>query len=104
MKALHSISHYPIRSQTNTQIMNTTEEKANVIEVLLVEDNPLEAKPTIRALAMADRLYHVVDGAEALDFVYARGKYTDRVNKAFPKIILLDLKLPKINGLEVVKC
>lgn len=75
-------------------------------DILLVEDNPFEAKLAIRALTkhnLAERLFHVADGAEALDFIFARENYEYRSSRNFPKIILLDLKLPKINGLEVVK-
>ncbi|MCW3127597.1 MAG: two-component system response regulator [Bacteroidetes bacterium] len=78
----------------------------NKTDILLVEDNPFEAKLAIRALAkhnLDDHLFHVVDGAEALDFIFAREAYVCRQSEVFPKIILLDLKLPKINGLEVVK-
>lgn len=78
----------------------------NQVNILLVEDNPYEAKLAIRALSksnLGSQLFHVKDGAEALDFVLARGAYTARQYDCFPKIILLDLKLPKIDGLEVVK-
>src|SRR5687767_3197673 len=78
----------------------------NKIDILLVEDNPYEAKLAIRALTkhnLASHLFHVEDGAEALDFIFARGVYEYRLDAAFPKIILLDLKLPKVNGLEVLK-
>ncbi|HEX2995053.1 MAG TPA: response regulator [Anaerolineales bacterium] len=74
-------------------------------EVLLVEDNPRDAELTIRAFKrnnLADRLFHVQDGAEALDFLFGRGKYEVRQTAALPKVILLDLKLPKVNGLEVL--
>jgi two-component system response regulator len=76
------------------------------IEILLVEDNPHDAELTIRALKksnLANNLVHVKDGEEALDFVFAKGKYSDRKDVINPKVILLDLKLPKIDGLEVLK-
>jgi two-component system response regulator len=76
------------------------------IEILLVEDNPHEAQLTIRSLKkhnLTNNLHHVDDGAEALDFIFARGKYADRSVGNGLKIILLDLKLPKIDGLEVLK-
>ena len=76
------------------------------VEVLLVEDNPQDAELTIRALKrhnLADQLFHVQDGAEALDFLFRRGKYEARPAGATPKVILLDLKLPKVNGLEILR-
>ena len=76
------------------------------IEVLLVEDNPRDAELTIRAFKrnrLANRLFHVQDGAEALDFLLRRGKYEARSTGTLPKVILLDLKLPKMNGLQVLQ-
>jgi two-component system, response regulator len=77
----------------------------NAVEILLVEDNPRDAELTIRALKkgnLANSLYHVEDGVEALDFLFARGKYSDRDINLAPKVVLLDLKLPRIDGLEVL--
>jgi len=78
----------------------------DVVEVLLVEDNPRDAELTIRALKkhnLANQLFHVEDGAEALDFLFARGKYEGLEVDHPPKVVLLDLKLPKVNGLEVLR-
>lgn len=78
----------------------------HVVEVLLVEDNPRDAELTIRALKkhnLANRLFHVADGADALDFLFGRGKYQGRPTDASPRVVLLDLKLPKVNGLEVLR-
>jgi two-component system response regulator len=78
----------------------------DVIEILLVEDNPRDAELTIRALTkrnLANHLFHVKDGAEALDFLLNKGKYEGRENIQSPKVILLDLKLPKVDGLEVLR-
>jgi two-component system response regulator len=77
----------------------------NAVEILLVEDNPRDAELTIRALKkknLANSLYHVEDGVEALDFLFARGKYSDRDINEAPKVVLLDLKLPRVDGLEVL--
>jgi len=76
------------------------------VEILLVEDNPEEAKLTIRSLKknnLANRLLHISDGAEALDFIFAREKYADRDIGNGLKLILLDLKLPKVDGLDILK-
>ena len=76
------------------------------IEILLIEDNSSDADMTIRALKknnLANKLLHLKDGAEALEFLFAQGKYADRQLYNQPKVILLDLKMPKINGLEVLK-
>ena len=76
------------------------------IDVLLVEDNASDAEMTIRALRknnLAHRLLHIKDGAEALDFLFAEGAYTGRHIEHKPKIILLDLKMPKVNGKEVLQ-
>lgn len=76
------------------------------VDILLVEDNPQDAELAIRALKkhnLANRLYHVEDGAEALDYLFCRGAYSQREPCTQPKIVLLDLKLPKVGGLEVLK-
>lgn len=75
------------------------------VEILLVEDNPTDAELAMRALRkknLANNLVWVRDGAEALDFVYCRGEYEGR-NNGTPKLILLDLKLPKVDGIEVLR-
>ncbi|MCW3077633.1 MAG: response regulator receiver protein [Bacteroidetes bacterium] len=76
------------------------------IEILLVEDSSADAEMTINALKknnLANKLLHLKDGAAALDFIFARGNYSDRNILEGPKVILLDLKLPKVNGLEVLQ-
>jgi two-component system, response regulator len=76
------------------------------VEILLVEDNPADAELVIRALRkvnLANHLVHVKDGEEALDFLFARGQYAGRELKQKPRVILLDIKLPKIDGIEVLR-
>jgi len=76
------------------------------VEILLVEDNPTDAELCIRALKksnLANKLEWVKDGAQALDFLFAQGEYAGRDINSPPKVILLDLKLPKLNGIEVLK-
>jgi len=76
------------------------------VEILFVEDSTDDAMLTIRALkksGFANNLHHVNDGAEALDFIYCRGIYALRNINENPKLILLDLKMPKISGLEVLE-
>jgi two-component system response regulator len=76
------------------------------IEVLLVEDNPRDAELTLRALKkrnLANNVVHVKDGQEALDWLFATGQYAGRDVDDWPKVMLLDLKLPKIDGLDVLR-
>jgi len=77
----------------------------NEIEVLLVEDNETDAELTIRALKrknLANNLVWVKDGEEALEFIFATGRYSERKIHDFPKLVLLDLRMPKVDGLEVI--
>jgi two-component system, response regulator len=76
------------------------------IDILLVEDNSSDAEMTVTALNhynLANKLLHVKNGAEALDFIFAEGKYAERQIEEKPKVILLDLKMPKVNGIEVLR-
>ena len=76
------------------------------IEILLVEDNASDAEMTIEALKtnnLANKLLHVKDGAAALEFIFAEGKFSNRQIENTPKIILLDLKMPKVSGIEVLQ-
>ncbi len=77
-----------------------------LVEILLVEDNPDDRELTIRALKKNNLANHVVvtkDGQEAIDFLFARGSFANRNTTEKPKVILLDLKLPKVDGLEVLR-
>ena len=78
----------------------------NAVELLLVEDNPHDLELALRALRAANvgnRIHVARDGAEALDFIFCQGPYGARRAADVPKVILLDLKLPKIDGLDVLK-
>ena len=75
------------------------------VDILLVEDNPTDGELTLRALRKGKLANHIVwlkDGAEALEFVFRNGAYAGRPDHN-PRLILLDLKLPKVDGLEVLK-
>lgn len=76
------------------------------VEILLVEDNPTDVELTLRALKknnLANSIHVVTDGAEALEYLFATGKYCDRDICLTPKLVILDLKLPKVGGLEILK-
>ena len=76
------------------------------LEILLVEDNPMDAELAIRALKtrnLANRIVHVIDGQAALDFLFGAGFYAGRDPYEQPKVVLLDLKLPKVDGIEVLR-
>lgn len=76
------------------------------IEILLVEDNPTDAELCIRALkkhSLANKLVWVKDGAEALELIFGTGAHEGRPPSAKPKVVLLDLRLPKVDGVEVLR-
>lgn len=76
------------------------------VEILFAEDSIDDATLTIRALTKSgftNKLQHVKDGAEALDFIYGRGVYASRNIEEKPKLILLDLKMPKLTGIQVLE-
>jgi two-component system response regulator len=81
-------------------------EDFNAVEILIVEDNPRDAELTLRALKknnLANCVLIARDGAEALDFFFCRGRFEKRNFTNPPKVVLLDLKLPKVSGLEVLR-
>lgn len=74
-------------------------------EILLVEDNMADAEMTIRALKkvnLANQLLHLQDGEEALNFIFKRGPYANKA-EGHPKVIMLDIKMPKVDGIEVLR-
>lgn len=80
-------------------------DELKAVEILLVEDSAADAEMTSRALKkhkLSNRLIWVKDGAEALEFIYCRGAYAQRSN-GHPKLILLDIKMPKLDGIEVLR-
>ena len=82
------------------------DEKLKEIQILLVEDNPNDVEMILRSLDkhnLANNVQVARDGEEALDYLFATGKFNDRRVEDRPKLILLDLKLPKVHGLEVLK-
>ncbi|MBS1654102.1 MAG: response regulator [Bacteroidetes bacterium] len=77
-----------------------------VIDILLVEDNPHEAELAIRSFRkhhLANSLLHIDDGEQALNFIFSEGVYAQQQKSRKPRLILLDLKLPKIDGLQILK-
>jgi two-component system, response regulator len=79
---------------------------ASDVEILLVEDNPNDVELTLRALKkrnLANKVHIARDGAEALEYLFATGTYSGRDVNQRPKVILLDLKLPKVDGIEVLR-
>lgn len=79
----------------------------NEIDVMLVEDNMSDAELTIRALKKnnvpGDNIVHLKDGVQALEFIFGTGAYAGRDVNIKPKMVLLDLKMPKVNGIEVLE-
>lgn len=76
------------------------------VEILLIEDNPYEAELALRSLKknnIANSIVHIDDGAEALEYIFCKGKYAGNNSLHSPKLILLDLNLPKVDGLEILK-
>lgn len=78
----------------------------NPVDILIVEDNPSDAELTVRALKksnLANHIFVAENGEEALDFIFNRGKFLDRDKSKTLRVVFLDLKLPKVSGLEVLR-
>ncbi|MEP7318438.1 MAG: response regulator [Panacibacter sp.] len=78
----------------------------NQVEILLIEDNMSDAELIIRSLRkvnLANKLMHLKDGAEALDFIFRKGQFSNRSADSLPRVILLDIKMPKVDGIEVLR-
>jgi CheY-like chemotaxis protein len=78
----------------------------DMVDILMVEDNPFDVDLTMRTLRacnLGDRVYVARDGKEALDFLFASGKHEGRKSEPAPRLVLLDLKLPKVTGLQVLQ-
>ena len=93
------------RCADEADALGNTMNDFDAIEILLAEDSEADAEMTIRALSgkhLTNRLVRVKDGAEALDFIFRRGAYAKRTT-GLPKLLLLDLKMPKVDGIEVLR-
>jgi two-component system, response regulator len=81
-------------------------EELEQVEILLVEDNAADAEMTLRSLRrnnLANQLHWVKDGAEALDYLFCTGQYQGRDPGRHPRLVLLDIKMPKVDGIEVLR-
>ncbi len=80
--------------------------ESDIVEIMIVEDSPQDLELALRALRkgrLGNRIHVARDGEEALEFIFCQGPYSDRKIESGPRLILLDLKLPKIDGLEVLR-
>jgi two-component system response regulator len=81
-------------------------ETSDPVQILYVEDDPSDAKLTLRTLrkaGLANQIHHVTDGEQALDFLFCRGAYVDREIAQLPQVVFLDIHLPRIDGIEVLR-
>lgn len=84
----------------------TNAHEIEAVDILLIEDNPTDVELTVRALKknnVLNNIHIINDGAEALNYLFRKGKYENREVKDIPKLIILDIKLPKVNGLEILE-
>jgi len=80
--------------------------EAGNVEILLVEDNPADAEMTLRALRrnnLANKVHWVKDGEQALEYMFRTGTYASRAPAVVPKLVMLDIKMPKVDGIEVLR-
>lgn len=80
--------------------------QSRIVEILLVEDNPQDAEMTIRTLKknnISNNIVHLEDGEQAIDYLFCKGIYSERHITDFPKVVLLDIKMPKVSGIEVLR-
>ena len=78
----------------------------NAVDILLIEDNPTDVEMTVRALnknKVINNVFVIEDGEEALNYLFRKGIYADKSQNDIPKLIILDIKLPKVNGLEILE-
>jgi len=108
-RARASISRWGRNRTVSRKLWPVREGKAmpqNGVEILLVEDNPDDVELAVHALRRENLANHIEiarDGEEALDFLFCRGRHSNRSFEKAPRLVLLDLKLPKVDGLEVLK-
>jgi two-component system response regulator len=102
------LSSVKVRINGREGLMSATESQpeTTAVEILLVEDNPSDVQLTLHALkrhGLTNRVHVVRDGAEALEFLFATGAYAERAGSDCPKVVMLDLKLPRVDGIEVLR-
>src|SRR5580704_7597739 len=102
----HTCCAYPRSGDSDARIRRCNVAGSDAIQILLVEDNPADAELALHALRkskVASQIYLVTDGEQALDFLLCRNSYSTRGFEDAPHLVLLDLKLPKIDGLQVLQ-
>ncbi len=95
-----------LRMKAFKMINNTVNGRGNPLIILLVEDNPDHAELVMRSLenhSVANKIYHVADGESAINYLFQKKEFADRAKCPKPNVVLLDLRLPKVDGLEILK-